>query len=652
MRFVALLLAFSSIISAGERDAAEWVIRQGGRVTINGERRPLAQLAELPAGELQLTGIDLMGTTIDPKELVRFSGLTGLKEIFLPGASWTPGAGSKLDENASLRHLAGLKTLERLEFSMHFLPYFNVTDAGFEQIASLTQLKELRCTQCRVAKMGLAPFVNLESLDLSYAAFGDAGMASLEGMHGLRRLYLRDTLVTDDGLRHIAGLTGLEELDLYGTKVTDEGVAYLKGLTKLRKLILLGAPVTDASAAVFAGMPRLHELNLYRSHVTNTGLGLLAGLKELSTMDLRYSRVTATGVAAFRAAVPGCEVEFAGIGGESAGKKVSGPAGTSEKAVAEWVSSLGGKVTMAGGHVQTVSLAATHVSDAQMGFLAPLTAIEKLDLSATEIGDQALVQVSKLGSLRELILNATTVADAGIAHLSGLRNLRVLRVRNTLVTGTSMTSLPLTELDAGGSPVSNAGLAAVVKMQGIERLSLADSEVTDTGLRELVKLPALRVLDLSAADVDDSGLPALAALTELRELKLNYARFGDKEFPALKTLTKLERLELVRTRAGKVSMTVIAEMRGLRTLNLDYTSVDDKSFVGLSGLRGMQQLSLDSANVGDEAVPAILGMKGLRTLNLYHTQVTQAGVDRIKAALPECKVLWERDATAPNRRRT
>ena len=152
---------------------------------LNGERRSRAQLSDLPPGDLQLTGIDLMGTTIDPKELARLSGLTNLKELYLPGASWTPGAGSKIDENASLRYLAGLKTLERLEFSLHFLPYFNVTDAGLEKLAPLTQLQEFRCAQCKIEKQGLASFVNLRSLDLSYAAFGDAGMASL----GHRRRY-------------------------------------------------------------------------------------------------------------------------------------------------------------------------------------------------------------------------------------------------------------------------------------------------------------------------------------------------------------------------------------------------------------------------------------------------------------------------------
>ena len=55
-------------------------------------------------------------------------------------------------------------------------------------------------------------------------------------MHNLRRLYLRDTTVTDEALKNIAGLTKLEELDLYGVRITDRGIAYLKDLKELRKL--------------------------------------------------------------------------------------------------------------------------------------------------------------------------------------------------------------------------------------------------------------------------------------------------------------------------------------------------------------------------------------------------------------------------------
>src|SRR5262252_4981242 len=197
-RTTSVLLIANALIATGaaaaaDREAGEWVIRKGGRVMVNGGREPVARLSELPSGDFRITGVDLTGTVMEPKELGRLAGLEHVRELYLPGSAFTPGAGSKLEGNTELRVLAGMKELERLQFSLHFLPYFNVTDAGFANFSGITNLKELRCAQCRISKRGLDPFVNLESLDMSYSTFANDAMASLEGMKNLRRLYLRDT---------------------------------------------------------------------------------------------------------------------------------------------------------------------------------------------------------------------------------------------------------------------------------------------------------------------------------------------------------------------------------------------------------------------------------------------------------------------------
>src|SRR5882757_345991 len=85
--------------AASERVAAEWVIRKGGRVMVNGARQPLAHLTELPADDFHITGVDLTGTVLDPKELSNLAGLTSVRELFLPGSAFTPGAGSKMEGN-------------------------------------------------------------------------------------------------------------------------------------------------------------------------------------------------------------------------------------------------------------------------------------------------------------------------------------------------------------------------------------------------------------------------------------------------------------------------------------------------------------------------------------------------------------------------
>src|SRR4051812_35354634 len=68
---VPLVLSVPVVLSAGDRDTAEWVIRQGGRVILSGNRTTLRTLRDLPAGDLSVTGVDLTGTLIEPKDLER-----------------------------------------------------------------------------------------------------------------------------------------------------------------------------------------------------------------------------------------------------------------------------------------------------------------------------------------------------------------------------------------------------------------------------------------------------------------------------------------------------------------------------------------------------------------------------------------------------
>src|SRR3954465_4899501 len=111
---IVVLLALASGIMAAERDPAEWVIRNGGRVYLDGSRTPVHELLALPQGEIHITGVDLFGTLVDSAQLPKPSELTGLKELYLPGPMFNPASGSRLDANAQLKFLSTLKSLEKL----------------------------------------------------------------------------------------------------------------------------------------------------------------------------------------------------------------------------------------------------------------------------------------------------------------------------------------------------------------------------------------------------------------------------------------------------------------------------------------------------------------------------------------------------------
>jgi Leucine-rich repeat (LRR) protein len=309
-------------------------------VTVAGRTQPIGNLSQL-TDDIHITGIDLTSSVMRPRELVKLEGLTDLRELYLPGPIWNPGGGRE-DSTAAFKTLATLTSVERLAFGWHFNARIEIRDKQIQQLAGWTKLKDLRCGQCALANADLSQFPELENLDLSDNPFTNKGMEGLAGLKKLRRLLLRNALVTDDGLKWIAGLSNLEELDLGGVRLTDKGIEYLRNLKAMRRLNLLGVQATDASMDVIAGMPHLEVLNLYRTKVTNTGLAKLKNLKGLADLDLRYTRVTSNGMESLRAALPNAKVQFAGAATPpSRVHAAERPSSASEDAIADVAQVLG-----------------------------------------------------------------------------------------------------------------------------------------------------------------------------------------------------------------------------------------------------------------------------------------------------------------------
>ena len=116
-------------------------------------------------------------------------------------------------------------------------------------------------------------------------------------------------------------------------------------------------------------------------------------------------------------------------------------------------------------------------------------------------------------------------------------------------------------------------------------------------------MPQLEYLDASGAQRTDSGLwsllltdagvQSIASVTELRELRLNGTGVTSRGLESLKSLAKLERLNL----------------QGCRRLR-------------------------------DDASTILAGLKQLRELDLKDSGLTEPAVVRLRAALPDCRVLY------------
>lgn len=86
---------------------------------------------------------------------------------------------------------------------------------------------------------------------------------------------------------------------------------------------------------------------------------------------------------------------------------------------------------------------------------------------------------------------------------------------------------------------------------------------------------------------------------------------------------------------------VIARKDSIQGLNLYNTGVTDRGLKELSRMPNLKNLELaDNSEVTDKGLGEIASIKSLRRLSLGGNGVTEAGVKKLRKALPSCEILW------------
>src|ERR1700733_14697387 len=153
-----------------DRMVAEWMVRMGGSVVVEGQHRPISDIAELPTSDfsvhtLNFTGITQWAFALED-ELRRLPPLKNVKAVYLNGRLWYDQPVSLVEATMSL--FAGSPELETLVLSRPVQTYIPFDDTVVKALQPLPKLKELRVRQTRVAGAALASFPLLKHLDLNY----------------------------------------------------------------------------------------------------------------------------------------------------------------------------------------------------------------------------------------------------------------------------------------------------------------------------------------------------------------------------------------------------------------------------------------------------------------------------------------------------
>ena len=196
----------------------------------------------------------------------------------------------------------------------------------------------------------------------------------------------------------------------------------------------------------------------------------------------------------------------------------------------------------------------------------------------------------------------------------------------------------LTTLFINGPDITDAALVNIGEIKGLRTLGLMRTSITDAGLVHLIALSGLQELFLEETHITDAGLAELKKMTGLQTLGLGFTKITDSGLVHLKALPELRGLDFFGANITDAGMGHLRELEGLRTLGLESTQITD---VGLACISDMQLLDLhvEHTHVTLAGLLNLNGLKKLKTLNVAGLGITKAGLEELRKARPNTKVI-------------
>lgn len=268
---------------------------------------------------------------------------------------------------------------------------------------------------------------------------------------------------------------------------------------------------------------------------------------------------------------------------------------------------------------------------------------DRIIAAIKELGGSVVVDDKAAGKpVIEVELGNTRVTDAFLARLQGLPGLQQLYLHNTPVTDAGMAHLKLLSklrvLTLDSTRMTDAGLAHLQGLTGLVHLGLKGTRVSNAGLARLKDLKELKSLGLGFTKVGDAGLTHLHGLPGLRELDLSVTPTTDEGLIQLRSLTELRVLSLGATKVTDAGLAHLAGLSKLEDINLDGTQVTDAGLAHLKGLTELRTLLIGNTQLTDAGLVHLKGLSKLQGLSVGGTKITDRGIADLGAALPKVKV--------------
>ena len=181
---------------------------------------------------------------------------------------------------------------------------------------------------------------------------------------------------------------------------------------------------------------------------------------------------------------------------------------------------------------------------------------------------------------------------------------------------------------------------AIRALQEIDGFSYQhESSMIPEWLRETVGpeyFPGMENIGATYQKTTDAHLAVLARVPELKSLSTNHAWMGSQVGTMdLTDSSNFDDAPLI-TDAGLAELEAASH---LESLTLFHTAITDEGVSRLRYMRNLRNLAIVSNKITDHAIPELIKINTLQYFSAVGTSISDEGVDKIREALPKCKVI-------------
>ncbi len=169
--------------------------------------------------------------------------------------------------------------------------------------------------------------------------------------------------------------------------------------------------------------------------------------------------------------------------------------------------------------------------------------------------------------------------------------------------------------------------------------SVTVEKLPSTGdLGELRHLPKLRSLTIKLHTATGGGLDRLPLLVNLRVVRFSVQPSAE----AIRSVGQCSNLEIVLLRSGVTDDDHLRFLAGMTKLHAIHAHGGNP--IGIAGLShlaritSLTRLDIFLTSATDDEIQVLASLSNLTFLDLHGSNVTQAGIDRLKAAMPNCRI--------------